>query len=85
MWYSLQPVVGVGDQEALHLVAAEVEDVGAPVGVPAQSRILMLVQRCAVEALQCPRVGREVPGHPVHDHADPGLVQLVDEVAELVR
>ena len=80
----VQPVVGVGDQEALHLVAAEVEDVGAPVRVPAQPRVLVLVQRGAVEALQRPRVGGEVAGHPVDQHADAGLVQLVDQVAELV-
>ena len=80
----VQPVVGVGDQERLHLVAAEVEDVGAPVRVPAQSWVLVLVERRTVEALQGPRIGREVTGHPVDQDADAGLVQLVDQVAELV-
>ncbi len=81
----VEPVVGVGDQEALHLVAAEVEDVGAPVRMPAQARIFVLVQRGAVEPLQRPRVGGEVPGDPVDDHADTGFVQGVDQVPELVR
>ncbi len=80
----VQPVVGVGDQEALHLVAAEIEDVAAPVGVPAQPRVLVLVERGAVEALQRPRVGGEVARDPVDDDADAGLVQLVDQVTELV-
>ena len=38
----------------------------------------------AVEARERPLVAREVRGHPVEDHADAGLVQAVDEGAELV-
>ncbi|MPM58991.1 hypothetical protein SDC9_105828 [bioreactor metagenome] len=79
-----QPVEGVGDQEALHLVAAEVEDVGAPVRVLAQARIGVLVQGGAVEPAQCPLVLGEVARHPVHDHADAGLVQPVDQEAQIV-
>ena len=35
MWNSSEPVDGVGDEEVAHLVAAEVEDVRAPVGLVA--------------------------------------------------
>ncbi len=78
------PVQGVGDQERLHLVAAVVEDVGAPVLVLALTRVGVLVEGRAVEAAQRPLVLGEVAGHPVEDDADAGLVQAVDQVAELV-
>ena len=80
----LEPVEGVGDEEVAHLGPAVVEDVGAPLGVPAAARVGVLVERQAVEAGQRPLVGGEVPRHPVEQHADAGPVQLVDEVAEVV-
>ena len=80
----LEPVAGVGDEEVAHLVTSRVEDVGAPVGMLAAARVGVLVQRRAVEAAQRPLVLGEVGGDPVHDHADPGAVQGVDEVAQLV-
>ena len=80
----LAPVDGVGDEEVAHLHPAEVEDVGAPVGLVPATRVRVLVQRLAVELRQRPGVAREVRRHPVEDHADPGLVQAVDEVAEVV-
>ena len=81
----LQPVDGVGDQEVPHFVPPEVEDERAPVGLLAAARVGVLVQRGAVEPRQRPVVPREVPGHPVQQHADAGLVQRVDQVAEVVR
>ncbi len=80
----LEPVERVGVEEVAHLVAAEVEDVRAPLLVPAALRVGVLVERRAVEARQRPLVGREVAGHPVEDHADAGLVQPVDEQPEAV-
>ena len=80
----LQPVDGVGDEEVAHLEAPEVEDVGTPVGLVTAARVRVLVQGEAVEAGQGERVTREVPGHPVEDDADAGLVQRVDQVAEVV-
>ena len=79
-----QPEQRVGDQEVADLVAAVVEDQRAPVGVRAAARVGVLVQRGAVEAGQREVVAREVRGHPVEDHADAGLVQAVDELAEVV-
>ena len=45
----------------------------------------MLVQMRAVEIAQAMLVGGEVRRHPVEDHADAVLVQLVDEVHEVLR
>ena len=80
----LEPVQRVGDQEVADLAATEVEDEGAPVGVLAARGVRVLVERRAVEARQREGVLREVRRHPVDDHADARLVQLVDEVAEAV-
>ena len=80
----LQPEQRVGVEEVAHLRPAEVEDVGAPLLVPAALRVGVLVERGAVEHRQRPLVGGEVPGHPVEDDADAGLVELVDEQPEAV-
>ena len=79
-----QPVERVREQEVPHLVAAEVEDERAPVGMRAATRVLVLVERGAVEAAERELVAREVRRHPVEDHADPGRVQRVDERPEVV-
>ena len=80
----LEPEHGVGDEEIAHLPAAEVEHVGAPVGVLAPHRVRMLVQRGAVESGERPVVLREVSGNPVDDDADTRHMQCVDEVAQVV-
>jgi hypothetical protein len=80
----LDPVQRVGDEEVAHLVAAVVEDQRAPVLVLAAAGIGVLVQGLAVEAGERERVAREVPGHPVHDHADARAVQAVDQIAQVV-
>ena len=80
-----QPVERVREQEVAHLVAPVVEDERAPVGMRAAARVLVLVQRRAVEPRERPLVAREVRGHPVEDHADLLPVELVDERTEVVR
>ncbi len=80
----LEPEESVGDEEVAHLAAAVVEDVGAPVPVLAAAGIRVLVERLAVEPCEREGVLREVTRHPVHDHADVGLVEPVDEVAQVV-
>ena len=84
MWNSSQPVQGVGDQEVAHLVTAVVEHQRAPVGMLALARVGVLVQLRSVEPGQAPLVAGEVGRHPVEDHADAALVQLVDERPEVV-
>ena len=79
-----QPEQGVGDQEVADLVAPEVEHQRAPVRMGAAPRIGVLVERRAVEPRQRELVTREVGRDPVEDHADPALVQPVDERAQIV-
>ncbi len=79
-----RPEQRVGEQEVLDLVAPVVEDERAPVGVRAAARVLVLVERRAVEASERPGVAREVRRHPVQQHADAVLVHAVDEAAEVV-
>jgi hypothetical protein len=79
-----EPVERVREQEVADLAAAVVEDERAPIGMLAAARVFVLVQRGAVETPQREVVARKVRGHPVHDHADAGAVQMVDEVAKVV-
>ena len=80
----LKPEQGVGHQEVAYFAASEVEHIGAPFRVFAAQRVRVLVQRGAVEAAEREGILREVGGHPVHDHADAGLMELVDQVTEVV-
>jgi hypothetical protein len=80
-----QPEERICEQEVLHLGATEVEHVRAPVGMLTAPWVVVLVERRAVEARERPRIGGEVRGHPVEDHADPVRVHVVDEVTEVVR
>ena len=85
MWKQLQPVERVGDEEVPDLGAPEIVDQRVPVLVEAEARILVLVERGAVEAGEAVRVGREMRRHPVDDDADAGLVAAVDEAGEGLR
>jgi hypothetical protein len=80
----LQPVQRVGEEEVAHLVPPVVEDERPPVGVLAQARVGVLVERRAVEAAERVVVLGEVRRHPVEDHAHAVAVQRVDEEAEVV-
>ena len=80
----LHPIERVRHQEVAHLVPRVVEDERPPVGVLTEPRVEMLVERGPVEAAQRPLVTREVRGHPVDDHADAALVEVIDEPAEVV-
>ena len=81
----LEPVEGVGDEEVAHLEAAEVEDVGAPVGLVPAAGVGVLVEGQPVEPREGEVVPGEVAGHPVEDDPDAVLVEGVDEVPEVVR
>ena len=56
----VQPEGGAGEQEAVHLVAAVVEDPAVPLGVEALAAISVLVQFGTVEAVQAvaSKIGR---------------------------
>ena len=80
----LQPVQGAGDQEALHLAAAEVEHHGAPLLVLAALGVGVLVAGFSVKVVQAEAILREVGGHPVHDDTDAGLMHLVHKGHEVL-
>ena len=81
----LEPEQRVRQQEVPHLVAAVVEDQRAPVLMLALPRVRVLVERGAVKLREAVLVFREMPGHPVENEAEPGLVAGVDEVLEVLR
>ena len=76
---------GGGNQKALDLIAAEVKDHGAPVGMLGHALFLALVKGGAVEHPKTVLVARKVRRDPVHDDPDAGPVQSVDKIAEIVR
>ena len=81
----LEPVDGVRAQEVRDLPAAEVVDERVPVLVEAEPRVLVFVERGAVEAGEAVFVGGEMRRNPVDDHADPGAMEAVDHPGEVLR
>ncbi len=80
----LEPVAGAREQEAAHFVALVVEDQRAPVACSPLRGSCVFVQRGAIEARQAVGVAREMSRHPVEQHADAGLMALIDEIAQVV-
>ena len=80
----LQPVERARDQERAHFVPLVVEHQRAPVLVLRLARIGVFVQCAAVEVGETVCIAREMPRHPVEQHADAGAVAGVDEVAQVV-
>ena len=79
-----RPEQRVGEQEVADLVAPVVEDERAPVGVLAAARVLVLVERGAVEARQRPRASRgKCAGNQSRMTPSPAGA-AVDERAEVV-
>ena len=80
----LEPAQGAGEEKIADLGAAVVEDERPPAAVLPDARVLVLVKGGAVEARQGELVAGEVPGDPVQDHSEAGLVGLVNEMAKVV-
>jgi hypothetical protein len=53
--------------------------------VTALERIGVLVQRCAVKTAEPVRIVREVPRHPVEQHADALAVAGIDQCGKILR
>ena len=81
----LQPVKRVGAQIVENFGAAVVVNLGSPVFVLALARIGVFVQMGAVKFAQAVPVLRKMGGNPVHDHRDPRLMELVDQITQVVR
>jgi hypothetical protein len=69
---ALEPEDGAGDEEAADLVAAEVEDAGAPVGVFALADVVVFVEMRAVEEGEAVGVAGEVGGDPIDEWREVG-------------
>ena len=80
-----QPENSRRDQELADLIASEVKDQRAPLGVFALPWVSMFVQCGAIELRQAMSVAREVGRYPVHNHANSSLVASIHEVPEVVR
>ena len=82
----LDPEQRVRDQEVAHFVAAVVEDLRAPLDCARRGCGSACSYRCVPSnsARPCASL-RKMRRHPVHEHADAGLVQPVDEALEIVR
>src|SRR4051812_17209371 len=78
----LEPVQRAGDQEALHLSPTEVVDQRVPVVMETLARILMFVERTAIEAHQPVRVVGEMRRHPIEDDADVSRMQRIDKAGK---
>ena len=79
-----QPVGGGGQQEAAHLRLAEVKDPCSPALMLPFQGVAVLIQARAVELDQPVAVLAEVGGHPVQDHADPGPMEPVHQIHEVM-
>ena len=81
----LEEFAGRRNEEALHLIRRIVEHQSSPFGVLRHAALLALKEGSAVKIGKPVLVLREMRGHPVHDDADAGVVQLVHKVFEIVR
>src|SRR5689334_17841975 len=70
----VQPEECVASQEVADLVAPEVEDESAPVGVLTQAWVFVLVEVGAVKVVEAVLVFGEVGGNPVEQDTDTVLV-----------
>ena len=81
----LEEFAGRRNEEALHLIRRVVEHQRSPFGVLRHAALLALEEGSAVKIGKPVFVLRKMRGHPVHDNADAGMVQLVHKVFEIVR
>ena len=79
------PVQGVCNEEILYFILPVVEDFGPPVGMFPFPGICIFIQGLSVKISQAMGIPREMGGHPVQDHADPLLMEIVDKVHKFVR
>ena len=82
---AVEPAQRAADQKSANLVAAVVEDRAAPVRVDSEAWVGVLEEMGTVEVLQAELIGGKVRWDPVQDHADPVLMQVVDEEHEVLR
>src|SRR5262249_28048320 len=79
---TLEPEQRVVDEKTRDFAAAEIVDGGVPIRMKAAPRIVVLVERGAVEARQPVLIRREMRRHPVENDAESRRVRLVDETCK---
>ncbi len=82
---AVEPEQRAAAEEVADFRAAIVEDRAVPFRVEALPRVLVLIEVSAIEEREPMLVTRKVRGHPVEDHADATLVQVIDEIHEVLR
>src|SRR5207248_3093374 len=80
----VEPEKRVPDWKIAHLVESIIKNERAPILVLALTRIHVLVEIGAIELGQSVCVLRKMRRHPIHDHADAGLITFVDEMTEII-
>ena len=80
----VQPEQRIADEEIAHLVPAKIENERTPILLFALAWVHVLVEIGAVELREGVSIFREMGWHPIHNHADAGLVARVDEVTQFV-
>src|SRR5258705_6264675 len=80
----LEPEERISDKEVSHFVAAIIEDIGAPVRMLALARIEMFIERRSIKTGESKRIPWKMRRHPIHDDADPTLMQIINQVTKIV-
>ena len=81
----LHPEQRIGYQVIGDLRTAIIVNQCPPVGMASLSRVKMLIQASAVKIGQTVSIPGKMGRNPVQNHADPRLVQLIDEIHEIFR
>src|SRR4029077_7503784 len=80
----VEPEKRIPDKEIPHFIAAKIKNQRAPILLLALARIHVFVEIRAIEFSQAMRVLWKMRRHPIHDHADAGLMTFVDEITEFI-
>src|SRR5438132_2597938 len=81
----VEPEERIRDEKIADFIAPEIKNERAPIRLLALARVHVFVKIGAIEFGQTMRVFREMRRHPIHDHANTGLMTAVDKMAKLVR
>src|SRR5262249_17486980 len=81
----LKPEKGTAQQKTLHLVAPVIKNPAMPIWMHPLTLIGMLIEMRTIEVAQAMLIGGKMRRHPVQDHTDTLLVQIVNEVHKIRR
>ena len=80
-----QPEESTADEKTLHLTPAVIENQAVPIRVYPLAGVRVLVEVGSVEVAQAELVAGKVRWHPIENHADIMLVQIVHQIHEVLR